>query len=215
MIAQKIGLFGGAFDPIHHGHLKVAKIIYETLGLDKLYFIPSFASLDDKCIHACPQDRLRMCKLACENHLGFFVSDYEINQKKSVYTKNTLAYFQSIYPNEKLFWIMGQDQAIRISSWHRPDVILNLATLVVYPRGTLSMPHEIHIADKKYSVATDTNEFDQAKIIYLKDQPQDEIASSLIKKNWNNTTFESNQLPKTVLAYIQTHNIYKKASDEK
>jgi nicotinate-nucleotide adenylyltransferase len=210
MTALKIGLFGGAFDPIHHGHMQVAQTVYDELGLDKLFFIPSFASLDNKLIQAFPLDRVTMCKLVTEHHLGFEVSDFEINQKNPVYTKDTIAHFRTIYPNAKLYWIMGQDQAMRIHTWHDPEAILDLATLAIYPRQSFDMPCEVTIANKHYCVATDPKDFDQARIIFLNSQPIDHAASSLIKTKWNDSAYIQKHLNKKVIEYIQTHKLYQR-----
>ena len=209
MAALRIGLYGGSFDPIHNGHIQVANLIYSTLKLDKLYFIPSYQSLDHKLFHASSTERFNMCKLAASEYSGFDVSNFEINQHKAVYTKDTLAHFQALNPDSKLFWLMGADQAIQLNTWHNLEAILKLSTIVIYPRDSLSMSDNMSIDGQVYTVATEPKDFAHAKIIFLHDQPLHQSASSDIKRHWNDTAFIENHINKNILAYIKTHKLYK------
>jgi nicotinate-nucleotide adenylyltransferase len=208
MCRLKIGLYGGSFDPIHNGHSQLAKNIFETLSLDKLYWIPSYQSLDDKELTASPQHRFHMCEIIASKHPGFIVSDYEINRGKAVYTIETIQHFHQLYPDATLFWIIGADQAVRLNTWQKPETILKLAKIAVYPRMHTNMPDHLEIADKPYPITTNSQAFAQSRIVYLKDQPYFNSASSDFKQQDNQSAWLNHHLDKQVLTYIHTYHLY-------
>lgn len=104
-IINKIGLFGGTFNPLHNGHIELAKNSIVSLNLDAVVFVPNYLSpfksdqliLDD--FH-----RFKMIELTLKNYINFFVSDFEIKSKNISYTINTIKYFQSTFPKKNLFY---------------------------------------------------------------------------------------------------------------
>ncbi|QJR43963.1 nicotinate-nucleotide adenylyltransferase [Mycoplasma miroungirhinis] len=131
---MKIGLYGGTFDPITKGHIKIAKHAIENLGLDKLIFIPVYVnpfktkqkSVD--CNH-----RYNMIQLILEDKME--VSAFEINKKGPSYTIDTLRYFKNKFPNDKLYFLFGSDNLDTIHKWENVDEFNDLVELVCYRRS--------------------------------------------------------------------------------
>lgn len=131
---MKTGIFGGAFDPIHEGHIKAAQFAMEKEKLDRIIFIPSGispfkGSLKTDAIH-----RLNMVRLSTEEHEGFFVSDMETKKKTPSYTYDTLCELKKIYPEDELYFIMGDDQYRSFNKWYEKDKLLSLCTFLVVTR---------------------------------------------------------------------------------
>ncbi len=134
---KRIGLFGGTFDPIHIGHTIVTEWIYDSLELDKIFFIPNYIHPFQKRTNITPaQKRLQMLKLAVEDYPDFEISSIELERKDVSYTVDTIRYFKKNYPGTELFYIIGVDIIAEFFSWKEPHEILRLANIVVFNRST-------------------------------------------------------------------------------
>jgi len=211
-----IGLFGGAFDPIHKAHISIAQNCIKKIGLDKIIFIPTGYSADSKNLSS-HNHRLKMLNIVCRGG-EFEFSDFEINeylkQKKISYTINTLKYFKKNNDSTLLF-ILGTDAFSKINSCHKWNVILNYCHLVLINRdGEKSyikkMPVEVH---KKFidNCTKDINELKRNTHgkIYPISMPVFHESSTEIRersmKNLNINKF----LPKTIQDYIKNNELYK------
>ncbi len=136
---RKIGLFGGTFDPIHYGHLRLAEEAREFAGLEQVVFIPAYQSpfrTEESLSEA--QHRLQMVQLAIQGNPAFYVSDMEIVRGGTSYTIETLQAFQRQHPSAELFLLMGMDSLAGFPHWYQAEAIVNLCTLLVGVRP----PHE-------------------------------------------------------------------------
>jgi len=136
---SKVGIFGGTFDPIHHGHLITAQSVREIRELDKIIFVPSYISPHKKDIKASlPEHRLHMIKLAIEGVDFFDYSDYEINKGGVSFTIDTIREFKKKY--DDIEFIIGYDNIFKFHTWKDPDEIMKLAKVLVLKRKS-SRPH--------------------------------------------------------------------------
>ncbi|MFH1369068.1 MAG: nicotinate-nucleotide adenylyltransferase [Elusimicrobiota bacterium] len=138
---KRIGLFGGSFDPVHAGHLKLASLAKKEFRLGKVIFIPAFTPPHKK--HKAlsnPSRRLKMLSLAIKPHPSFSVSRFELNKRKPVFTYRTLEHFSKKYRGSALFFILGSDSLADIKSWKRPGRILELSELIVGVRKGAAKP---------------------------------------------------------------------------
>ena len=131
---MKIGLFFGSFNPIHLGHIEIAKFFFKKCHFDKILFVVSphnpLKSKDDLL----PEDlRLELVKLSIKKYPEFESEDIEFNLSKPSYTANTLAHLKIKYPNDELNIIMGSDTLESLKKWKKPDYILQFP-IVVYSR---------------------------------------------------------------------------------
>lgn len=183
---MRIGLFGGAFNPFHNGHLTIAKTAIEKAKLDKLIFIPTGNAPHKKETNISRTDRLNMLESAIEGEEKMSVSDYEITRDTVSYSADTTEYFKSIYPEDDLFFIIGDDSYNQLNSWYEPERILKVATLLVFPREGAKV------------------ESPAMKI----DMPKVKISSSDVRKKIKLGKDCRNLLPKSVFDYIIKNNLY-------
>jgi nicotinate-nucleotide adenylyltransferase len=138
-VTPRIGVFGGSFDPVHHGHLAIALAALESLPLDRVIFVPARRSpLKDAPPAASEADRLAMLELALDGERRFSVSRAELDRPAPSFTVDTLAALAS---EGRLFLILGADAVSHFARWRDPARIRELATLVVARRpGTEGAP---------------------------------------------------------------------------
>lgn len=139
---MRIGIFGGTFDPIHHGHLILARAAAEELLLDRVVFIPARISPHKTDIPgANAQDRLAMIRLAIESEPGFEANDMEIHRPSPSYTVDTLRAWKRLAPDAELYLLIGADNVAEFETWRQPDEIRCLAQIIVLDRaGCVTLP---------------------------------------------------------------------------
>lgn len=138
--SPSVCLFGGTFDPIHHGHIQIASLAKEHLQLDKVIFLPCHKSphkLDQQS--ATSEARLKMCNLATSDLPWAEVSDYELQKAGTSYSYETASYFKELYPNSTLYWLMGTDQWNSLSKWKHPEILASKVTFIICQRGSTEL----------------------------------------------------------------------------
>ncbi|MBM3278422.1 MAG: nicotinate-nucleotide adenylyltransferase [Candidatus Handelsmanbacteria bacterium] len=136
---QRLGVLGGAFDPIHTGHVLLAQFTAERLDLDQVLFIPAAdPPHKGQCI-ALAEDRWAMVQRAIEGFPVFAASRLELDRPGKSYTIDTLRYLRQAHPETQLYLIIGADNVAPFSTWHNPRGILELCTVVA---GTRLSPRE-------------------------------------------------------------------------
>jgi nicotinate-nucleotide adenylyltransferase len=135
-ITERIGVFGGSFDPVHMGHLTVAQDAVERLELDRLIFVPAAVPphKQDRTL-AEGRHRLEMLQLATEENPGFEVSDMELRRGGVSYTFDTMKQIQFEHPGAELFFIVGLDSLTILHLWKNVGQLLELCTVVPFARG--------------------------------------------------------------------------------
>ncbi|HEY8451074.1 MAG TPA: nicotinate-nucleotide adenylyltransferase [Natronosporangium sp.] len=142
---RRIGIMGGTFDPIHHGHLVAANEVADRFGLDEVVFVPTGVPWQKDASTVSPaEDRYLMTVIATASNPRFQVSRVDIDRKGPTYTVDTLRDLRAIYgPKAQLFFITGADALAKILSWKDTDEMFNLAHFigVTRPGFTLSASH--------------------------------------------------------------------------
>jgi nicotinate-nucleotide adenylyltransferase len=135
-------LFGGSFDPIHHGHLIVSRHVAETLRLDRIVLIPSRTPPHKLGAVLAPiEQRLEMCRLAVAGDPLFEVSDCEAGQSGPNYTLITVTHFRGVLgPGTALHWLIGMDSLGELAAWHRADELVEACTIVTAVRPGFAPP---------------------------------------------------------------------------
>lgn len=135
---KRVALFGGTFDPIHNGHIVMARELAARLQLDTVVLMPTFVPPHKiKEDMASAVDRLEMCRLACEPYPELTVSELEINRRGASFTVLTLEEMHRQLPEAELFLLVGADMFQTLGSWHRFPDIAALATLCTVPRDDI------------------------------------------------------------------------------
>ena len=135
---ERIGVFGGTFNPPHMGHLVIAERARAAASLDRVLFVP--AALPPHKLGrsiVSPQHRLAMVRLAISGNRFFQVSDIEVRKGGISYTVDTLRLLAQTMPHAELYLILGGDSVAEYQSWKEPSEIRGLATLLMYPRETM------------------------------------------------------------------------------
>jgi nicotinate-nucleotide adenylyltransferase len=134
-VSLRVGIFGGTFDPIHLGHLVLAELTHEALGLDRVVFVPARVPPHKGDAGASPEHRFRMTDLAVRDNPHFEVSDVEIRRDGPSYTVETLRRFREEHPGgTEHYLMMGADSARDLESWRDHEEILHGSTVVVMGR---------------------------------------------------------------------------------
>jgi nicotinate-nucleotide adenylyltransferase len=179
---MKIGIYGGSFNPIHFGHIGLAKWVVENTDLDELWMMVSPNNpLKDKGILADEQERLEKAEEAIGNGLlatgkRIIVSDFEFHLPRPNYTANTLRALKKQYPEHEFTLIIGEDNLDIFHKWKEYQYILNHFRVFVYPRHNTdnlnesSQPREVILQEAK-------------NIKLLTDAPFFDISSTYLRKN--------------------------------
>lgn len=126
----KIGILGGSFNPLHNGHLHLARGFYESLGLDFVLLIPvCLPPHKDASGIAPPDDRLAMCREACRGRPWLLVSNVELRRGGRSYTADTLETLSREFPGDTFYLLMGADMFLTLEEWRRFEVIARLCVL--------------------------------------------------------------------------------------
>lgn len=132
---QRIGLYGGAFDPVHLGHLLVAQAAIEELELDRLFFIPASQSPFKKdSRHAPAEMRLQWLRLALAGKTNCAVDDQEIRRGGVSYTIETVRDYATKFPQAKLFYLIGADNVPKLNQWREADELAQRVEFAAIPR---------------------------------------------------------------------------------
>ena len=134
---ERIGIYGGTFNPPHIGHIQAAQQALTALKLDRILLIPDRIAPHKEIPEGSPtpQQRLDMLHLAVKNCPGLEVSDIELRREGVSYTFQTVAQLKQQYPNAELVLLMGTDMFLSFPNWKNPDEILKIASLGVFCRG--------------------------------------------------------------------------------
>jgi len=190
---SRIGIFGGTFDPIHHGHLITAQSVKEIRELDKIIFMPAYISPHKQHAKASSaQHRLNMLKIALDEIPFFECSDYEIKQQTISYTIDTLREFKKYF--DEIDLIIGYDNIFQLHTWKEPDEILKLSNIIVLRRKS---SYPIDYLDKYVEAAL----FVQTRAI--------EISATDIRNRVHANLPIHYLVPKNVEDYIYKNNLYK------
>ncbi|MDW7679646.1 MAG: nicotinate (nicotinamide) nucleotide adenylyltransferase [bacterium] len=193
---RRIGLLGGSFDPVHLGHIRIARISLEKISLDQVFFVPAAIPPHKQHVELSDQrHRLKMLQLALANEPAFCVSDVELRRQGVSYTIDTIYYFNKKYhlPPERLFLIIGADNLTHFHQWKAPEKILQNCQLLVYrrPEVDLSMVDD-HLKS-------------QLQVI---DAPLIDISASDIREKIASGQDISQLAPPEIIPYIFRHHLY-------
>jgi len=193
MSKEKIGLFFGTFDPIHNGHLKIAKYITEEKLADKVWLVVTpenpikVGSKISSFNH-----RFNMAKIATENYDNIIPSDLEVNLKKPNYTIDTLEYISNKLKDIEFSLIIGEDNYKIFDTWKDYKKIISKYKIFIYPRkGTLN--ENLHIINEN--------------TMYI-GGPRIDLSSTNIRKIVSNNSDPKDLISNKVMEYINSNKLY-------
>ncbi len=130
-MARQVVIFGGTFDPVHHGHLIAARSVAEQLECEKVVLMPSASPPHKNAPLVTPADRLEMLRLAVGDDDLFEIDETELRRQGPSYTYDTLTQLHCRYGEDvELIWLVGLDMLLELGSWHRARDVVELARIV-------------------------------------------------------------------------------------
>lgn len=196
---KPVGLFGGTFNPIHIGHIEIARQAYRELDLQKVIVMPSGRPPHKRDMEIETDDaRCNMVKLAIEDYPELEFSDYEILKEGYSFSSDTLTEFVKLY--QDIYFIIGADSLFQIESWHCPEIVMELAVIAVANRDN-------HAAEELYAQARYLSQKYKARIkfLHMRDMP---VSSSEIRERIKNGKPVAGMLPLKVEEYIYRNGLY-------
>ena len=152
---MRIGILGGSFDPIHNGHLILARAALEELGLDRILFIPANKSPHKTDSNpATAEDRLKMVQLAIEDEEDFEATDIELKRPAPSYTVDTLRELRTLHPHDKFVLLIGADNVAKFDTWREPDEIRKLADIAVLDRADGTVSHQWPVVRRQIDISS-------------------------------------------------------------
>ena len=211
----RTGIFGGSFNPIHNGHISLARQLKEKAGLDEVWLMVSPQNplkqssdlLDD-------EQRMVMARLALEGVEGIVASDYEMHLPRPSYTWNTLQALSKDYPDREFVLLMGGDNWACFDRWYHHEDILRNYRIVVYPRiddsGQWTMDSYDYTQDEKVDCKSNHNcplstINCQLSIVHC---PLIDISSTEIRQRIREGRSIRRMVPKAVADYIRKEGLY-------
>ena len=205
---ERIGIYGGTFNPPHIGHLQAAQRSREILKLDRLILIPDRIA-PHKVIPSgspTPEQRLEMLRIAASHYAGLEVSDVELKREGPSYSYQTVLQMKEMYPESQLVLLMGTDMFLSFHTWRNPQIILEQAAMGVFYRGEKG---EIAAIEAKKAEMEQ-----QGHTVYLVENEVVNISSTQMRRL---LAFRcaGEFLPEGVLDYIREHRLYDTRTDWK
>lgn len=205
--SQRLAVFGGSFDPVHNGHLQLARKIIDLGLADEVLFVPAFRPPHkvEKSLSAAI-DRLAMLKVALEPYVDFSYSDIELQRAEEFsYTYDTLNIFRKLYPDCEISFIMGMDSLRHLPEWHRASELVQHFKFIVYPRPDVLPPAFTTLAQafgERNAMKLLGSVLDENDIVLS------DLSSSVIRDACARGEDMEHALPVSVWKYIVEHRLY-------
>jgi nicotinate-nucleotide adenylyltransferase len=152
-VLRRIGIFGGSFDPVHHGHLILAREACERFDLEKVIFVPAAVSPFKNNPGASSADRLAMLRAAISGEPRFEVDEIELHRPPPSYTIDTVETIRGREAQSELFYLVGHDNVADLSKWHRFNDLKTLVRFVVLDRTITTDAAATDMVDRKIDIS--------------------------------------------------------------
>jgi nicotinate-nucleotide adenylyltransferase len=147
-LSGRMGIFGGTFDPIHHGHLVIAEQVADVLGLERVIFVPSGVPphKDFASVKAPVEDRYAMVEAAVKGNGRFVVDRIEVDAGRAMYSVETVPLIKERYEGDEWFFVSGADEVSNLLAWRDPDGFLAEAKMVAATRPGYDISNLDHLS---------------------------------------------------------------------
>jgi nicotinate-nucleotide adenylyltransferase len=205
-----IGIFGGTFNPIHNGHIQLAKQALESLALDEIHFLPCANPVHRSAPKVSSSDRLNMIKLAVTADDRFVVNTLELDRGGASFMVDTLREVRKQNPNESIGLMLGADAFNDILSWEQSSEFLGLAHLIVCQRPSIKLNRSI-FSDRWAQSESSLKRQNFGHVLPLEIK-QSSCSSTEIREQLSVSVLKSESvnscLPAAVFEYIVNNNLY-------
>lgn len=213
---KTIALFGGTFDPVHFGHLRMALELRQALGFDEMRLVPSHQPKHRQGPGVSPGHRRRMLALALQDCDELQLDERELNRPGPTYTVDTLEELRGELGAEvSISFCMGLDSLLTLHSWHRWHRLLELAHLVVVARPGWQLPREGAVAKllQKYGGGVEQLHREALGRLVLREQTLLPISATDIRRMIAGGRSPRYLLPDAVLNYIEDNQLYRMVTE--
>ena len=197
----RIGLFGGTFDPIHNGHLHIARSFADELDLESVILLPAGDPYHKTTPRTAAHHRLAMAEIAAQADSRLAVSDCDIVRQGAPYTHDTVQIFRQHFPAAELWLLIGMDSLLQLHTWHRWQNLVRQCRIAAAPRPGSSLAQAPAPLQSWLAEA-----LPQGRLHILQTEPLS-ISSSQIRQQLT-TEHTSPDIPPAVLGYIRQHQLY-------
>lgn len=219
---KKVGIMGGAFNPIHYGHLRVAEEVRMELGFEKILFVPSGNPPLKTRDLADAYHRYEMTRLSVDTNPFFDISDIECGGSRKSYTVETLTTLGKRHPENEFFLILGSDSFLDIPAWYQPERLMALANFVVVSRPgfrfsdlapRISISPEILSKLDARTLEMHHFPLEKGRELFLLNVTPMEISATGVRALVKAGKSIKYLLPEKVESYIILHKLYREGSD--
>ena len=197
---MRTAIFGGSFNPIHNGHIQLARAFIDRLSLDRVLIVPTFVPPHKSGAKMADSgSRLEMCRIALENVPKIEVSDIEIRRGGASFTYLTLEELHALYPEDELFLITGADMFLSIEGWRNPETIFSLATICGVPRNDSDIGELMRHSERLRALGAKTEVFDAGIMT---------VSSTEVRRRVRSGGDISELVPPGVRDYIYKNGLY-------
>ncbi|MDR3306438.1 MAG: nicotinate (nicotinamide) nucleotide adenylyltransferase [Endomicrobium sp.] len=161
---SKIAVFGGSFDPVHKSHIQLVKFALKSWEFKKVIFVIAYAPPHKSKQYASIDDRVAMLELAAEGLAQIEISLYEAFKKEVVYSYQTLDYFQSLYPKDEIYMIMGSDSLLELPTWKNIDYLASRYKFMVVKRPCVKIKKDTKYLDRCIFAQNETEDISSTEV---------------------------------------------------
>lgn len=218
MGAKRAAIYGGTFDPVHNGHLKVARGVQKLFGLDEVILMPAYVPPHKRGAGITSAfHRFAMLALATEHDEGLTISTAELDQPDRPYAVDTVAYMQeTLGSNCRLFFVMGADSWSEITTWREWRRLLTMCDHLVVTRPGYELPTDdvrgkvVDVRGKNNVAIQAIVEASQSPQVFVTDTVFEDVSATAIRAAAKNGQAElTNMVPREVAHYIEKYELYR------
>jgi len=218
MGAKRAAIYGGTFDPVHNGHLKVARGVQKLFGLDEVILMPAYVPPHKRGAGITSAfHRFAMLALATEHDEGVTISTAELDQPDRPYAVDTVAYMQETLGSDwRLFFVMGADSWSEITTWREWRRLLTMCDHLVVTRPGYELPTDdvrgkvVDVRGKNNVAIQAIVEASQSPQVFVTDTVFEDVSATAIRAAAKNGQAElTNMVPREVAHYIEKYELYR------
>lgn len=193
---KRIGILGGSFDPIHKGHLRLARAACNELGLHKVIFLPARIPPHKDRLVASRHHRLAMLALALQGNAHFTVSRYEITRPRTTFTRQSIRHFRARYKRSRIFFLIGSDSLKEMDTWSGGYRLLNECVFVVGARPGFRISKKLR----------------KHRTLICMRSPMPRLSATVVRRKIEKGLPLNKVISRPVARYIARHRLYQRCS---
>lgn len=214
---ERIGVYGGTFNPVHLAHLILAEEMRERLGLDRVLFVPSGKPPHKRGAFPSGRERLEMVRRATRGNSAFSTVDIEVKRSGRSYTIETLGELKSRLPGDsEFFFLIGMDAFSEITTWHRAGELISWTHFVVFPRPGFPLENPHRFTPRSWRILPPVRSrrgvrrypVDGGGSLFLAETPAFPLSASEIRRRIRTGRSVTYLVPGSVERYIRVKGLY-------